>query len=178
MEDEKIKRLVKKARQGDRQAFESLFLMEREYLYKTAFLYMKNQEDALDLVQECVMRCVVSIESLQKPEYFRTWMTRILIRCAMDEWRRRKKYQYVAETEVYEEVDTGEKTLSREDKMDLYHAIDQLEFPYKAIIIQRYFFDYKLKEISEMLDMPLGTIKAYHSKAKQLLKELLMEGTR
>jgi RNA polymerase sigma-70 factor (ECF subfamily) len=63
--------------------------------------------------------------------------------------------------------------LSTEEKLDLYHAIDHLKFPYKEIIIQHYFACNKLTEIAEMLDMPIGTVKAYHSKAKAKLREMM-----
>ena len=63
--------------------------------------------------------------------------------------------------------------LSSEEKMDLYHAIDYLKFPYKEIIVQHYFACNKLTEIAEILDMPIGTVKAYHSKAKAKLREML-----
>ena len=47
------------------------------------------------------------------------------------------------------------------------------DYPYKVIIIQKYFFDYKLQEIAALLDMPLGTVKVYHSRAKEKLKNYL-----
>ena len=98
--------LVRQAQRGKKEAMEQLFLMEKEYLYKMAFLYMKNKEDSLDIVQECILRCIVSIKSLKQPQYFRTWMTRILINCAHEEWARRGKYD-LAEEEVFaaEEVE-------------------------------------------------------------------------
>ena len=48
-------RLVRQAQKGKKEALETLFLMEKEYLYKIAFLYMKNKEDVLDLVQESIL---------------------------------------------------------------------------------------------------------------------------
>ena len=63
--------LVRQAQRGKKEAMEQLFLMEKEYLYKMAFLYMKNKEDSLDIVQECILRCIVSIKSLKQPQYFR-----------------------------------------------------------------------------------------------------------
>ena len=162
-------KLVKQAKNGDKSAFEQLFLLEKEYLYKCAFLYTKNREDALDLVQNCILKCMVSIRELREPKYFRTWMTKIMINCFNNESVKKRKY-VLQEKEVWKEENTA---LSAEEKMDLYHAIDHLKFPYKEIIVQHYFASNKLTEIAEMLDMPIGTVKAYHSKAKAKLREMM-----
>ena len=166
-------RLVELAQKGRKDAMETLFLMEKEYLYKMAFLYMKNKEDALDLVQECILQCILSIKKLKNVEYFRTWMTRILINCAKQEWRKRGRYDVLEETELIQLKDLPQEETSREEKLDLYDAIDSLTFPYKAIIIQYYFAGNKLNEIANMLDMPAGTVKAYHARAKSKLKNIL-----
>ncbi len=170
--DERTISLVKAARRGKMSAFEPLFLQEKEYLYRTAFLYMKNESDAMDLVQECILQCMLSISKLKKPEYFRTWMTRILINCAKQEWR--KSGRLVTE-DVEEEQADSEAAISREEQMDLYHAIDRLTYPYNVIIIQKYFTGMKLDEIAQLLDVPLGTIKVYHARAKSRLREFLEE---
>lgn len=162
-------KLVKQAKNGDKSAFEQLFLLEKEYLYKCAFLYTKNREDALDLVQNCIVKCMVSIRELREPKYFRTWMTKIMINCFNTESAKKRKF-VLQEEEVWKEENTA---LSAEEKMDLYHAIDHLKFPYKEIIVQHYFASNKLTEIAEMLDMPIGTVKAYHSKAKARLREMM-----
>lgn len=162
-------RLVRRAKKGDKKAFEQLFLMEKEYLYKCAFLYTKNREDAFDLVQNCIVKCMVSIKELREPGYFRTWMTKILINCFHTESAKQKKSMPRAE-EVWREEKIG---LSAEEKMDLYHAIDHLRSPYKEIIVQHYFAGSKLTEIAGMLDMPVGTVKAYHSRAKGQLKKMM-----
>ena len=101
-------------------------------------------------------------------------MTRILINCAKQEWRKRDRYDLAEKPELPEEEVMWE-TVSREEKLDLYDAIESLSFPYKAIIIQHYFAGNKLKEIAELLNMPPGTVKAYHARAKSRLKEILEE---
>lgn len=168
-------RLVRQAQKGKKEALETLFLMEKEYLYKMAFLYMKDKEDALDLVQESILQCILNLKKLEKPEFFRTWMTRILINCARQEWRKRGRYDVAEEPELWQSEEVSQEEISREEKLDLYEAIDRLSFPYKAIIIQYYFAGSKLKEIAEMLNMPPGTVKAYHARAKCRLKEILEE---
>ncbi|MBQ7780846.1 MAG: sigma-70 family RNA polymerase sigma factor [Lachnospiraceae bacterium] len=170
--DENTIGLVKAAKRGKISAFETLFLQEKEYLYRTAFLYMKNESDALDLVQECILQCMLSIGKLRNPEYFRTWMTRILINCARQEWKKKGRF---VQAEAEEEQAVSEKVISREEQMDLYHAIDNLAYPYNVIIIQKYFAGMKLDEIAQMLEMPIGTVKVYHARAKSRLREFLEE---
>lgn len=162
-------KLVRQAQKGDKKAFEELFLLEKEYLYKCAFLYTKNRENAFDLVQNCIVKCMVSIKELKEPRYFRTWLTKIMINCFNTEIVKQNRY-ILPDEEVWYEDKTE---LSTEEKMDLYQAIDHLKFPYKEIIIQHYFACNKLSEIAEMLDMPIGTVKAYHSKAKGALRKML-----
>lgn len=171
MENEMIY-LVERARRGEKDAFAQLFLAEKEYLYKTAFLYTRSQEDALDLVQECILQCMLSIKKLKFPEYYRTWMTRILINCARKEWQKKR---YVQEEDGQEQIPAQEDVVSREEKMDLYQAIDALPFLYRSIVVEKYFAGAKLEEIAQMLDMPLGTVKVYHGRAKKQLRELLKE---
>ena len=164
LDDLKIE-LVKQAQSGKREAMERLFLGESEYLYKMAFLYMKNKEDSLDLVQECILRCIASLKRLKHPRYFRTWMTRILINCAHEEWERRGKYDLAEDT-----VFAAGESFPKEETLDLYRAIDHLNYPYRDIIIQYYFAGNKLSEIAQSLDIPVGTVKVYHSRAKRKLK--------
>ena len=164
--------LVKKAKRGDKDAFLELMLRHKEYLYRTAYLYTRNRDMACDAVQDCIIKSMESIDGLKKPEFFKSWITRILINCALGELRKNKRF--VQEPERDTEGWTQEESLSREEKMDLYQAIDRLDYPYKVIIIQKYFFDYKLQEIAALLQMPLGTVKVYHARAKEKLKRYLI----
>ena len=98
-----------------------------------------------------------------------TYLTKIMINSFNTERTKQRRY-VLQEEEVWHE---DNKELSTEEKMDLYHAIDHLKFPYKEIIVQHYFACNKLSEIAEMLDMSIGTVKAYHSKAKAKLREMM-----
>lgn len=62
--------LLKKAKKGDEKAFSKLIEQEKIKLYKMAFLYMKNEEDALDVVQETVMKAFVHIKSVKEEKFF------------------------------------------------------------------------------------------------------------
>jgi len=75
----------------DEKAFEDLVKKEKEKLYRIAFLYVKNENDALDIVQETIYKAFTSIETLREVKYFSTWITRILINNALDFLKKQKK---------------------------------------------------------------------------------------
>ena len=87
MEQKQIEKLVKKAMKRDENALEMLLSQYQEYLYRIAYAYYKNEQEALDAVSECVAKVYVNLPKLRKPEYFKTRMTRIL----MNEVHRREK---------------------------------------------------------------------------------------
>src|SRR5690625_5056980 len=71
---------VKKAINGDTGAFEELLIQEEKMLYYKALTYVAKKEDALDAIQEASCKAYLSIGQLRNPEYFSTWLFRILIR--------------------------------------------------------------------------------------------------
>ena len=120
-------RLVKKAIKGSKAAYGELIAQYQVYLYKTAFLYVKNEADSLDAVQECVTRGLLGIEKLKEPKYFKTWITRILLNCI---WQDQKRTQTVSLDEYREK---GVENYLIEEKVDLYDAIDSLKEQYKTV---------------------------------------------
>lgn len=85
--------LVLNAIKGDEYAFELLIKQESGKLYRTAFLYVRNKEDALDVVQDTVYKAYQSITRLRNPEYFSTWLIKILIRTAFRSLEEKKKWK-------------------------------------------------------------------------------------
>ena len=74
MEDRQLEKLAIKAANGNAKAYGQLIEYYKEYLYRTAWLMVKNQDKALDIVGECILRGFRSIQTLQKPEYFKSWL--------------------------------------------------------------------------------------------------------
>ncbi|WP_257819902.1 sigma factor [Salipaludibacillus agaradhaerens] len=75
---------VSKAKRGDIKAFEYLINLEKDKLYRLAFTYVKNEEDALEIFQETVTKALEKISGLKNEQYFSTWITKILINTSMD----------------------------------------------------------------------------------------------
>ncbi|UNL83765.1 sigma-70 family RNA polymerase sigma factor [Priestia koreensis] len=160
-------RKVIKAMKGNEKAFEDLIHDEKEKLFRMAYLYVKDKEDALDVVQEAVYKAFVSIKHLQEPHYFSTWITKILIRAALDFIKRNNRLNVVPIEEI-ERLDYGERNI--DDRLDIMTAIECLQNPYKTVIILRYYKDLSIKQIGDVLDCPEGTVKAQLHRAISKLK--------
>lgn len=164
--------LVKNAMAGDKEAFLCLINKHKEYLYKTAFLYVKNEHDASDIYQETVYKAFISIKKLKKSEYFKTWITRILINNVNDKIRKDSKIVF------YEEKDNLSSSNEDADlatNIDLFNAIDKLSDKYKTAIILRYIHDMPIKEVAIIMECSENTTKSYIYRALKILKENLIE---
>lgn len=167
MED-KNTRLVKKAIKGNKSAFEQLIKQHYEQIYRTAYLYVHNREDALDIVQESTYQAFIAIHSLKNPEYFMTWFTKIIIRCSGQLLTKRKNV--VPLTEDVLANFKSENDIINDDSLVLLEAIGELKENYGTAIILFYYYDYSIKTISEMMGIPEGTVKTYLSRGKKALK--------
>lgn len=163
--------LARKAIKGNPDAYGRLIETYQSYLYKVAFLYMKNEEDALDVVGTTILKAYQNIHKLKNPEWFKTWMTKILIRTALDEL---KKVVYFDDLEHAQTV-SHTSGISLEEKYDLNSAIDQLSEKYRMVIILKYFSELSVKEIAFVMNIPEGSVKAYLSRARYELKIMLKE---
>ncbi|SDZ83747.1 RNA polymerase sigma-70 factor, ECF subfamily [Thalassobacillus cyri] len=161
--------IVKKAMKGNEEAFETLIKEESEKLYKTAFLYVRNEHDALDVVQDAVTKAFISINQLKKAELFKAWLMKILIHTAYDFLQKRKKVVLTDDFSNFREYENH----SIDEKLDLLAALSNLSTDYKTVIILFYFHDQSIKSISETMEKPEGTVKTYLHRAKNELKKSL-----
>lgn len=166
--------LVKRATKGDRQAFETLMDIYFDRLCREAYIRCKYEEDVKEIVQETIYKAYRNIRSLKEPQYFKTWLSRILINVANDYLRNKGMVDLeLDETSYVKEVVIEDKI---EIKIDLYNAIDELEDKYKDAVILRYIDDLKIEDISKLLDRPVNTIKTHLRKALKDMKKMLKEG--
>jgi len=160
---------IKLAQKGDDNAFYELISQRKSQLYKTAFAYVKNKEEAMDIVSDTVYKAYISIKKLKEASFFNTWLTRILINTSLDCINKNNRATSFEENISY---DVGKISKDDEQIIDLRVAVDKLHGEYKTIVILKYFQDMTLVEISKVLQCPLGTVKTRLHKA---LGELRLE---
>ncbi|SDC36915.1 RNA polymerase sigma-70 factor, ECF subfamily [Terribacillus halophilus] len=163
-------KLVKKAIRGNDKAFEKLVEIESEKLYRTALLYAGNKEDALDVLQETIYKAYISIDQVKQPEFFSTWLTKILIRTSYDFLKKKKK---IILDENYLSAQHAKNNSDIEGKLDLLHVISKLNRDYQTVIILFYYHDLPIRCIGETLNMAENTVKTNLRRAKIELKRLL-----
>lgn len=128
----------------------------RDAHYRLAFSYVKNQDDALDVVQESIYKAFAACHSLKDPSSIKTWYYRILVNTALDFLRKRRR-EILADEDFLSALDKGKIDDYRD--FDLKIALDNLAYNYRSIIILRYFEDLKIQEIADVLNENINTVK-------------------
>lgn len=93
-----MQRWILKAQKGDKKAFIKCIQPYEADLYRMAYVYMKNEQDALDIVQETILKAFESIHTLREPAYFKTWQ--ISINCCLKKIRQTQKIVYMEPQQV------------------------------------------------------------------------------
>jgi RNA polymerase sigma-70 factor, ECF subfamily len=168
------KHKVRKAKNGDKIAFQELIEQEKVKLYKIAYLYTKNEYDALDIFQETLYKALSSIQNLKDDDYFSTWITRILINNAKD-FLGKKNRSIPMEIDFLNTIESSPH-LYIEDKIDLLEAIDCLEEKEKSALILRFYKDYTINQIAIILEIPEGSVKSTIHRALKKLKGKVQGG--
>lgn len=160
--------LVRKAQKGDQTSFVELIHLCEKSLNCIAKSFFKNDEDSADAVQETILKAYKSIKKLKNPEFFKTWITKILI----NECRKiiKKSNNFLLIEDNYEVYENSTNEIK---KIDIKKAINSLEYNLKIIVVLFYFEDFQVREISIILDVPEGTIKSRLSRARAKLAQLL-----
>lgn len=164
----KKERLVKQAIKGDQHALQLLLKEEKDRLYKMAFIYMKNEHDALEVFQQTVLEIIESIHQLRNPAYFSTWATRICINVSLKEIRKSKKVIAMDSLPIHDVVEENNGLM--EEKLDLATVLYELDDKYRSALVLRFYHDYTVSQIADILDCPEGTVKTNLHRGLALLK--------
>ncbi|HCM13124.1 MAG TPA: RNA polymerase subunit sigma-70 [Lachnospiraceae bacterium] len=142
-------------------------IKNKERHYRLAYSYVKNNDDALEVVQESIYKAISTMDSLKTPDYLNTWFYRIIVNTAIDLLRKRKKV-VVMDDETLSNYDLS--TVDRYADIDLHKALEDLPIQYRSIIVLRFFEDLKIEEIAAVLDENVNTIKTRLYKALRMLR--------
>lgn len=146
--------------------FKNYIIENQKTFYKIAYTYVKNNDDALDIVQEAICKGLSKIKTIKDINLIKPWFYKILINTSIDYIRKNKKY-----TQERGEV-SADNIIDRniDIEIDIERALDSLCEEDKTLVILRYFEDMKISDIATILDKNENTIKTRLYKTLKLLK--------
>ena len=164
-------RLVERAKKGNAEAFQMLIHKEKEKMYRMAYMYMRNEDDALEVFQECLYKALDSINTLKNNEFFSTWLIKILINTAIAALKRKQKMVPIDNQILNQMVNND--YIQIEEHIDLLQAMDEIEEKYKTVLLLRFYQDYTVKQIATFLECPEGTVKTNIRRGLEILSTKL-----
>jgi RNA polymerase sigma-70 factor (ECF subfamily) len=177
------KQLAEQANKGDSDAFVQLVDLYKDKIFHLGFRMLGNSHEAEDIVQETFLRVYTNLHRYDDSHKFSTWIYRIGTNICIDRLRKRKgTYSLDAEThdgegvEGYALLASQENTpenqlLVSEAQKHIREVIDKLPEKYKSVIVLRYMHDLSLQEISDVLQMPVTTIKTRVHRGREYLRQ-------
>lgn len=182
-----IKQKIKQVKKGDQAAYEDVVLFFQDRIYHHCMRMLGNAHEAEDVAQEAFIRAYINIHSFDSNRKFSTWLYRIATNLTIDRLRKRKPDYYLdAEVKgtdgltMYGQIPTDtELPEDAVEKLELKNYVHEeiagLTPIYRSIILLRYLEDFSLKEISDILDIPLGTVKTRLHRGREALRGRLRD---
>ena len=164
-----MERLVRKAQRGDKNAFMDLIEKNQLALYRAAKAILHREEDVEDAVQETICKAFYKLSDLRQPQYFKTWLTRILINCCYDLLRQQKG---MVPLEVVPEEGRADE---RETSLDVQQALNDLGENDRLVLTLYYLNDLPVRDIAGMLRISEGAVKQRLSHGRKKFREAYEE---
>jgi RNA polymerase sigma-70 factor, ECF subfamily len=174
--------LVRRAREGDRPAREELFLRHRTDSYRVAYRLLGHEQDALDVVQEAMLKAFSALGDFDGRSGFRTWLLRIVTNTALDWGRRRKRRPSLrvgdgdGKANGHEPAiddDPGRQMYQQDLRRVLDQALNRLTPALRATFVLFAELGLSYKEIAETQGVPIGTVMSRIHAAREKLQAAL-----
>lgn len=139
-------------------------------MYALARSMMKNDQDAADAISESILKAYRNIDQLKNFHAFKSWMLKIVNNTCLDMLRKRR---YTVDIE--EQYDLEDDSSNQDVSMQLAvrDAVEQLNQPYRTVVVLYYFESLSLFEISKVTGSSVGAVKTQLSRARGMLRNSL-----
>ncbi|MGO0058790.1 RNA polymerase sigma factor SigW [Brevibacillus fluminis] len=179
------KRLTARAKRGDRDAFVELIEIYKDKIFQLAYRMVGNRQEAEDIAQETFLRVYANLHTYDDSYKFSTWIYRIATNLCIDRGRKKRPdFSIDEEAEGTEGLDWHSRLSSKEQTPEeqvvtqelqetVQDALSKLAPKYRSVMVLRYIEDLSLQEISEVLKLPITTIKTRIHRGREALRSKL-----
>ena len=177
--------LIVEARKGDERAYRALLMRYERAVYNVCYKMVRDKEQARDLAQEAFMKVFAMLDRYNPAFAFSNWLLKITSNLCIDAMRKRRVDTLPMDEPIpsargdierqYPSPNAGpDKALLDKERTDLLHrAVENLPDHYRIMIVLRHQQDLSYEQIAQVLDLPLGTVKARIHRAREMLKHRL-----
>lgn len=166
--------LVTETLAGSREAYRELYDQTIHTVYRTVHFLLEKKVDADDVVQEIYIHVYKSLEQFDERRPFQPWLMGVVMRqiraYRRKQWMRLRITSKAKRLELHTSHDFSEEIVDKVANHVLLQAVQQLSFKLKQVIVLHYLQEYSQEEISNILEIPLGTVKSRIHAALQKLR--------
>ena len=175
MDIQDLQKYVGLAKDNDSDAFILLFCEYEKLIYKIAYTYLNNKEDALDAVQEAAYQSYKNIKALRKPEYFKTWLCKITTNVSLNILKARRKNEFATTSldNALDMIETPNAANGEMTPMEFLDLLTDLSENEKNILLLKIYYDYTFEMIANENNIPVGTVKTTYFR---MVKKLRLRG--
>jgi RNA polymerase sigma-70 factor (ECF subfamily) len=160
---------------GDRYAFAELFRRYQGVLWRVARRYLDDQEDAVDAVQDALIRAYQRAASCRDGDSVRAWLIQIVVNTCRDRYRRnRARPARPTEATVLERVPAPRDPIAdHEDRMLVESLLETLPAEQAIVVDLVHLRGYPVAEVARMLDVSVGTVKSRGHRGRARMADAL-----
>ncbi len=162
-----MEELVRKSIHGDQEAFVQLMQDHMQSMYKTAWVYLKRDEDVADAIQETILNCYEKLHTLKHPKYFKTWMIRILVNECNNILRNRRDYLDIQDMQEQGRMEQAY------DRSEWQCLLEMLDEKYGIVLLMHYCEEMSVREIAQSLGIRQNTVLTRLRRGRQQLRREL-----
>ena len=163
--------LVRRARDGDRDAYDILVTQSVDAMYRVARLILRDYDRASDAVQEALVRCWRDLRQLRDPERFDAWLNRILLHAITEEARKRRRDRMALTVIPIESHPDGSAALA--DRDELARVFGRLSVEHRTVVVLHHYLGMTADEAASTIGIPVGTAKSRLHYATEALRSAL-----
>lgn len=179
--------IVKRILAGEKELYEIFVRRNNQKLYRVIRSYLKDEPEIEDIMQESYIKAFTKLHQFKLESSFSTWLVRIAINETLPRLKEKGKMfslnkesddlkiNRILEIPDNKELNPQDKMIRNEAKELLENAIDQLDTKYKTVYMMREVEEMSLKEIAIALDLTEVNVKVRLHRAKEMLREKLLE---
>ncbi|WP_073030886.1 RNA polymerase sigma factor [Desulfosporosinus lacus] len=149
--------MIKRAKMGDKEVIIELIMRQKQDYYRLAYTFMKNQDDALDVMEDMILKVYENIKKLHDDTAFYSWSKTILVNCCKNNLRRKNRVILISNIPVGSHEDVFQ---VKDEQLDIEKHMKKLNQKHLEVLKLRYYLDMDYESIAAILKIPIGTVKS------------------